>query len=199
MEGGSAGAGIFDPDFSAGGFDDFFDDGEADAGAFGIGLETLEDVEDFIVIFFGNAGAFIGHDDLDSILGIFDFDMDYGVGAIAGVFEGVDEEVVDDLSEAFGVGHDDGEIFGDLDGDDHFAEAFPVFIEESTDHLIQVDWLGLVDDATDAAEFEEDLNGVMQTKGGFLDMFEVSGHGVGAAGGEAALEMDEESLDGDEG
>ena len=50
-----------DGDFATKALDDGFGDGEAEAGAFGVGFTTIETIEDVRQVFFGNADSKSGY------------------------------------------------------------------------------------------------------------------------------------------
>lgn len=130
---GGAGIGFgLDPDAAAAGFDDPFDEGEAEAGTGDIGVlvESLEDLEDLVAIALGDTGSVIGDGELIGAGFAQGGNADQALGFVE-VFDGVIEEVLEDLVEPFGVAVDDGEVFvngeGDVggwgdDGDDLFDQ-----------------------------------------------------------------------------
>jgi len=102
--------------------DDVLADGEAEAGAAvaagGGFVDLAEGAEDFLVVFGGDADAGVAHGELEQALGGgrggggaggqrkgAEADLDFAVG---GEFDGVVDEVDDDLAEAVDVGDDGG-------------------------------------------------------------------------------------------
>ena len=83
--------------------DDGFADGEAEAvvvGAAGAGgFGAVEAVEEMREVFFGDAGAVVG----DGEQGVAVLTLRGDCDAIAGVLDGVGEQVSDDLTEALAI------------------------------------------------------------------------------------------------
>ena len=97
------------PDAAAVGLDDVLDDGEAEAGAAGFtgaGLvHTVESLEDAVEVLGGDAGAEVLDSELDGIFSELRADAD--TLARASVFEGVFNQVSEDLVHGIGIGHDE--------------------------------------------------------------------------------------------
>lgn len=159
-----------EPDFAAHFFDHLFDDEEAEAGAGGMGgfFGAKEAGEDFLLGFWGNAMALVG--DVGGHVFAVGFVGD-GDGALVGVFDGVADQVVDDFSDAVGVGHD-----GDfLLGKGLIVELDIFLIGEGFDVLDD-----LFDEGEDFGGFGVDLNGFGFGAGDFEEIVdELDQLGVG--------------------
>ncbi len=198
------------------GFDHAFDDGEAESGggfaAGGAGGEAGEFAEEAFHVGGGEAGAFVGHFAADGAVAWEDADAD-GFAA-RGVFDGVGEEVIDDLHEAVAVGPDvggggwgveeEGLLFGGgaglIGGDDvggdggevagggvefHFTAFDGVGVEQVSDQLVHV-FGGAADDF-------EHVGGIGSGEGG-VGLDELGGADDLAAGVPEVVGGDAEEL-----
>ena len=111
MEGGALTGLALGEDVAVMVFDDPFAHGEADACAavFGFAVETFEDAEDLFGMFLGKADAVVC--DVDVVFGVFGTagDGDDGRSPGAGIFEGVGDEVAEQLGHLERDGVDGGE------------------------------------------------------------------------------------------
>ena len=109
-ERGTRAGGGFDPEAAAGFAHDAFADGEAEAAAGEVAaVEAAEGLEDAAEILFVDAEAVVA-DGEDPVLA-FAAGADADFGALfAAVFNGVADEVLKELHEVAGFGHDDGQI-----------------------------------------------------------------------------------------
>src|SRR6185295_5900619 len=102
----------FRPDASAVTVDDALNVGQADAGAFKIAgaMQPLEDAEKFVGVLHVEAGSVVP-DKEDPVLvgGLLGraSDLDAGLFPLAGVFDGVADEIGEDLAQEVAVGLDD--------------------------------------------------------------------------------------------
>jgi len=166
-------------DFAAVMESDFADDGEAHAGAFVFvtGVETLEDVKNAVQIFFVEADAIVADGDFQEFAaGVFDdfaggdFDDRGLVGAAE--FEGVADEVLQQLAHLEAVGLQDGQV-GDFDAAlNLFDAAFEVFEDFAGDggKVDLGEGVGLGGEAGEGQEVaDEDLH----ASGGLLHALDV--------------------------
>ena len=110
-------------------FGEFGGDVEAEAGR--VGAEGDADwrgqivAGEFVVDVFGEGGAEVADGDADFFPAAGDGEL--GGGALVGVFDGVDAEVVDDGAEEFAVGDDEAVFVGVADLEVFLIEAKEVF------------------------------------------------------------------------
>ena len=111
MEGCAVLGGSFGPDAAAVAFDDAFDVGQADAGAFEVAgvVEALEDAEELGGVLGIEAGSVVADEEGEKLGaggGGFDADLNGGGRAAAGELDGVGQEIGDDLAEEGAVAED---------------------------------------------------------------------------------------------
>lgn len=103
-----------DPDAAAMDLDDALDDGEADAGALGTGLQTLEEAEDLLLELGIDADAVVAHVE-DPGAGVLPAaDLDSGLGLVAHELDRVLHQVMHHLEEPRAIVVDCRQVGGDL-------------------------------------------------------------------------------------
>src|SRR5262245_54321849 len=107
----------FDPDFAGHAFGPFAHEGEADAGA-GVGIvavQTLEQFENFILMLRGDADAVVLDAKLDAAGLLLRPDAHIGFFGRVDEFEGIGDEVGNDLAQGGAVSEDGVEWLDDAD------------------------------------------------------------------------------------
>jgi hypothetical protein len=174
-EDGAVGQFAFGADGAAVGEHDVFGDGEAEAGASGFAgagfVDAVEAFEEAREVFGGDAGSEVLNEEFDGVRDGAGAEDDASAGG--SVFEGVFDEVGEDLMNGFAVGEDVGKIFRERVGAGKVRAL----------QMVGGGILNLEIDAMGAGDFAEAFFGVMQEFGG--------GNALGIEAGFAGLDAGE--------
>ena len=165
--------GGFEADLAIHAAEKAFDDGQAKSFAAGAvdGIELVEHLEDLLLVFGGDADAVVGDgiDAMNALDAAVDADREGPIGTA--VFNGIVDQVREDLGQLSGVGKALGQrLDGHLGGG--VVELKPGALENAVDQFVHGNWADLQRFAADAADFQQALLQGVQLADAGGDVFE---------------------------